>query len=581
MFKRLAFITLFPCLIWASKVPYSVYFLGLDDSEALKTLKAVSDLTTLRSRPPTSLNALRYRADSDIPDLIKVLHAYGYYEATIDIRLEEYDNEAHVYVLIQPGPVYTLGEFSVELKPSACIPITPELVGLRIGKPALAKEIIDAEQKLLSELAECGYPLAKIEKREMTADGETKKVLVRLEVETGTLCRFGPLSIEGLAAVRPAFIENNKEWKESRPYVSSQVEATQKSLLDSGLFSSALITHGEAPNAQGELPMHLEVNESKHRSVNAGVSYQTFFGFGATFGWEDRNIQGLGRKLSLRGDVTKRTHAGLATFLVPDAFRPDQDYVAAAQAMYESIFAYHQRSYSATNRLEWRIGTRYRVSMGVKFERIIVGESADNGTFTLGEGPIYFRWSSAEDLLNPVRGQTLEYKIIPSMNFSEINRYYVYQSMAYATYFPLTSSDTAVFAQQILLESIWSRTLAAVPVPKRVLGGSDQELRGYRYRSVSALKDGKPEGGRSGIFYTAEMRLRLSRTLGFVPFFDMGNVEKTTLPKGTEKWYKSVGLGVRYFTFLGPLRFDIAFPLDRRKGIDPFYRVLISIGQTF
>ncbi len=66
MLKRLLFLSLLPIAVWAAKVPYSVYFLGLDDKEALKTIKAVSDLTTLRSRPPTSLNALRYRADSVI-----------------------------------------------------------------------------------------------------------------------------------------------------------------------------------------------------------------------------------------------------------------------------------------------------------------------------------------------------------------------------------------------------------------------------------------------------------------------------------------------------------------------------------
>ncbi|MBS0616447.1 MAG: BamA/TamA family outer membrane protein [Verrucomicrobia bacterium] len=580
MWKKLFFLSLVPVALWAANVPYSVYFLGLDDKEALKTLKAVSDLTTLRSRPPTSLNALRYRADSDTADLLKVLHSYGYYEATIDIRLEEYDDETRVYVLIQPGPMYTLGEFSVQ-QSTDCAPITAENVGLRLGKQALAKEILNAEQKTLTLLANCGYPLAKIDKREMIADGDTKQLLVRLSVEAGPLCRFGPLSIQGLAQVEPKYIQNNQEWKEGDTYAASKVETTQKSLLESGLFSSALITHAEKPDSKGELPMRLEVSESKHRSIHAGISYQTFFGPGLTFGWENRNIQGMGRKLSLRADVTKRTHAGNVTFLVPDAFRPNQDYVAAAQAMYESIFPYHQRSYSVTNRLEWKIGTEYRVSMGLKLERIIVGDSADNGTFTLGEGPIYFRWSSADDLLNPTRGQTIEYKIVPSINFADINRYYVYQSAAYATYWGLHKSDGLVLAHQILLESIYSQNLGAIPMPKRVLGGSDQELRGYRYRSVSPFEGDKPEGGRCGLFYTAEMRLRFSKSLGFVPFFDIGNVEKTILPKGNEKWFKSAGLGVRYFTFLGPLRFDIAFPLNRRKGIDPYYRVLVSIGQTF
>jgi translocation and assembly module TamA len=121
-----------------------------------------------------------------------------------------------------------------------------------------------------------------------------------------------------------------------------------------------------------------------------------------------------------------------------------------------------------------------------------------------------------------------------------------------------------------------------VPVPKRVLGGTDQELRGYRYKTVSPLGEHHlPKGGQSGIFYTFETRFRVSKSIGLVPFFDIGSVYMTRIPNFRGKWYKSVGLGLRYFTFLGPLRFDIAFPLDRRDGIDPRYRVLVSLGQTF
>ncbi len=40
------------------------------------------------------------------------------------------------------------------------------------------------------------------------------------------------------------------------------------------------------------------------------------------------------------------------------------------------------------------------------------------------------------------------------------------------------------------------------------------------------------------------------------------------------------GLGVRYYPGFGPIRFDIATPIDRRDGEDPV-QVYISIGQAF
>jgi translocation and assembly module TamA len=569
---------LIPVALCAAQIDYSVQFIGVQDRDTIKSLKSASDLVTLRDRPPASINALRYRADSDIPELIKVLHAQGYYEATVNIRIEEMDGgDTAVFILIQPGPIYTIEECSVHLHPDAC-PMQPDL---KIDAPALAKDVLEAEQKILNQLSDCGFPLAKVENREMVADGKTKTMRILWNVATGPYCRFGPTDIRGVVATQPGFIQHKIAWKEGDPYASSLVETTQKNLLDTGLFSSVLITHDLEPNGQDELGMKVELNENKHRSINIGASYQTFFGPGLTFGWEDRNVSGLGRKLALQGDVTRKTHSGVATFWVPDFFRVDQDYVAQAQAVYESIFAYADRSYSITNRVERRIGTKYRVSLGLKLERMIVGDSASNGTFSLLEIPLYFRWSSANHLLNPTQGATLEYKLIPSGNFSQPDRYYLYQYVGYSFYWPMTKSDFFVIAQQIVMENILGSSLSAIPLPRRVLGGTEQNLRGYRYRSVSALDGHKPIGGKSGLFYTFETRFHVTKSIGLVPFFDFGNVYETTVPHARGKWFKSAGLGLRYFTFLGPLRFDIAFPLDRRKGIDPRYRVLVSIGQTF
>jgi translocation and assembly module TamA len=145
----------------------------------------------------------------------------------------------------------------------------------------------------------------------------------------------------------------------------------------------------------------------------------------------------------------------------------------------------------------------------------------------------------------------------------------------------LTHDHRIVLAQHLTFGSILSEGLNDVPVSKRFFGGSEEDLRGYRYQSVSALRHHKPIGGRSAFYYTIESRFRVSRTIGLVPFFDLGRVYSNPFPTFGGKWFKSVGLGLRYFSFLGPFRFDLAFPLDRRKILDPHYKILVSIGQTF
>lgn len=577
--RRSIFLTLFliPIFLCAeAPIDYKVHFVGLDDPDALKTVKGAAFLTTLKKKKPISINALRFRAESDIPDILKSLHAHGYYDATADVQVVSEGEEVDVFVMIQPGPCYTITSFKVTGFPLAETP--PETFGISLNSRMNAIQVLNAEQKILTLLSDYGYPLAKILDRQMIADYNTKTISIEFSVEPGELCEFGSLSFAGAPHVKRKLFKNKISWKEGATYDDRLVETTQKKLLDTGLFSSILITH-EGTNKK--LPMRIEATETKHKNINVGASYQTFFGPGLTFGWENRNVSRLGRTLSFKGDVTRETHSGTVLFFVPDWWKVDQDYVLQAQALQESLFAYHERSYHLTNRIERRIDTKYRVSVGLKVERLFVTDSVDNGMFTLVEAPLYFRFSSANDLLDPTKGATLELKTIPSVNFSHLQKYYLFSSLSYAFYIPVGSTNLFTLAQHVVVDWILSAHLGAVPVPKRILGGSDDNLRGYHFQTVSPLHGHKLIGGRFGLFYTIEGRFRASRTIGIVPFMDLGYVELPSFPKWNQKMYKSAGIGLRYFTFLGPIRLDVAFPIDRRKHIDSKYRFLISIGQTF
>lgn len=571
-----------------SIISYKLEYIGIDDPEILKTIKATTHLNTLKKNAPESIYALKYRADSDVQEILKVLHGHGYYEASVEIKIQEDQIHPLVIVYADLGPVYRVSSFTISLfqESKNCKLSYPNLssssLGIDIGAPISAQKVLNAELKALYQLSLYGYPLAKIEDRSIIADGETKKVSIHLDINTGPTSYFGPLQIKGHSSIKSLYIEQKLEWKENSPYSAQDVENTQKGLMDSGLFSSVLISHQDIPSPDGKLPMEIEVSESKHRSVYGGVSYQTYYGPGVTFGWEHRNLNGMGRHLSLRGDVTKRSHSGIATYLVPNFCKIGQDYVWEAEAMYLNILPYSERSYTLTNRFEKKITKATRVAFGVLGERLFVHSSVLNGEYWLLEVPIFAAFNKSNNLLNPTKGFNIEYKTTPSISVSLRKKAYVVNQFSFAHYIPITSSQFLVIAQQISGGFFFSGNERTIPVPKRFFGGSEEELRGYAYYSVSPLtKEGKPIGGRSALYYTFETRFRFTKTLGLVPFFDMGNVsnEKFLAVKG--KWLKSTGIGVRYFSFVGPFRLDIGFPLNPRKGIDKNYRVLVSIGQTF
>lgn len=581
---RLFLVALAPAILCA--IPYEVNFVGLDDERALNSIRDAADLITLQERPPASVNGIRYRIAGDIPDMLKVLRAYGYYDATITSESSIENETAQVTIFIHSGPQYTLrsysvfhGDCSVPAEIPCCAPLTPELLGLKVGAPAISVSIVNAELNLLNELSRCGYPLASIEKRRVIVDMEEKNVEAAACIDEGPLSKFGPMSIFGLKSVQPRFVLERIAWQEGNIYTADDVEHTQKRLLNSDLFSSVLISHDGQLDENGGLPMKMRLSEAKHAQVSLGAFYATVDGPGGIFTWTHRNLRGLGESVSLNAEFSKRYLAGTLIYKKPDFWVEDQTLRAMGQIERQNITAFIAFIYRFGSYLDRKIDNRRNFSFGLEMQHINVADSANNGRYNLIDLPIFARYNAADDLLNPTKGYSIVYQPQFFQSLDHGNQHFIKQRLTTTFYLPL-KGKWFVFAGRVQVGSIAGARQRNIPLPILFLGGSEDDLRGYRYLTVSPLNDhNKPFGGRSALFLSIEPRFRFGN-LGIVPFADFGTVAFSELPTVNTKWFKSIGLGLRYFAFFGPLRLDVGFPLDRRS-IDPAFRIYASIGQTF
>ncbi|MGL4199045.1 MAG: BamA/TamA family outer membrane protein, partial [Allorhizobium sp.] len=76
-----------------------------------------------------------------------------------------------------------------------------------------------------------------------------------------------------------------------------------------------------------------------------------------------------------------------------------------------------------------------------------------------------------------------------------------------------------------------------------------------------------------------EARINVTDTIGIVPFFDIGTVTDNTVPDFSDI-KMGAGVGLRYMTPFGPLRLDVAVPLDPYDG-GSRYAIYAGIGQSF
>lgn len=583
--KRLAFVLFSPLLL--SALSYDVQFFGVDESDCLKALKNASDLVNLKDRPPASMNGLRYRAEADLPVLLKTLRAFAYYDASISYEIEPNSNPVRVKVLVHTGPPFKIASYQIfhgDCKEQAliagCCPLTPAQLGLSEEMPARSVYIVNAELQVLSELSRCGYPLAYVDKRKVEVDLATREVHAAVCIQEGPYAKFGPSLLFGLTDIHPRFIERRIAWKEGEPYDSDLLEETQRRIMKTDLFSSVYISHAEELDERGELPMQIRFTESKHRQLSLGAYYATADGPGISFAWIHRNLRGMGEVLGIEGDVSKRYLAGRLSYKKPDFLVPDQIYRASLNLSREKIHPYLAFIYGFANYIDKTIDAKRFFTVGFEAEHITISESATNGTYALVGLPFMSKYDTSNNALDPTLGYTLVYQAIAYQSVLHADQRFVKQRFTTTFYIPMTEKKRVVLALRAQVGSIAGAKRKNVPLTKLFLGGSEDDLRGYRYLSVSPLnKKGQSLGGRSAVFATAELRLRFGK-FGVVPFADFGTVTSGEIPQLDAKWYKSVGVGARYFAFFGPLRLDVGFPLDRRK-VDPAYRFYASVGQAF
>ena len=143
------------------------------------------------------------------------------------------------------------------------------------------------------------------------------------------------------------------------------------------------------------------------------------------------------------------------------------------------------------------------------------------------------------------------------------------------------NSDRFILAAFTNIGSISGTNLDSLPRDLRLYEGGGGSVRGYGFQRAGPLDaDGNPIGGISSLDLGLELRTKINDTIGFVTFFEGGTVYNTVLPDLGERIYWGTGVGLRYFSPLGPLRFDIATPIDRRPS-DGIIQIYISLGQAF
>jgi translocation and assembly module TamA len=565
---------------------YRTKFTGIDDKPLRKLLESASQLVSLEGQPPLTLVALERRVRADLDRMQKVLRSEGYYDARVVYRMESEEKPVRVTVEVVTGARYKLKRFVVTYSGpgsgDAELPRDAHRLGATPGQPARAEVVADARQRLLEILADTGHPLAKVVDQSAVVDHADDSLSVALEIVPGEQARFGQLEIVGATSVEADYIEGFIPWREGEIFDRSKLNEARRRLLGTGLFAVVAFERPNALDADGKLPVTVRVEERKHRSVGLAGRWSTDQGFAVEASWEHRNLFGRQELLSLSGELGETKQEFVAAFKKPHFLRRDQDLLANGAVAHEDTDAFNGPLTRYFVGLQRKITENWKIVAGIPIEFSNLSDLQGARKFSLFGLEIRGERDTSNDRLDPNAGSRLRLSLKPYYGTGENRVNFLTGRLGLTGYHAVDDEELYTLAARTRFGSIVGESTASLPANKRFYAGGGSSIRGYRFQSVGPLGTANtPLGGRSLFEVSAELRAKVTDTIGGVIFIDGGNVYDDELPDLSTDLQWAIGFGGRYFTTFGPIRLDFGFPINPRDGVDDFMQFYISIGQAF
>jgi translocation and assembly module TamA len=341
------------------------------------------------------------------------------------------------------------------------------------------------------------------------------------------------------------------------------------------------ITEGSAIDEQSRISMAIEITERKHKSVSVGVKYLTDEGPGAKISWENRNLFHHGEKLSTYLELSNYTTASETGFRKLGFLNDDQSLRLSLRVANYHPEAYKSKSIISSGFIDRDLTKILRAGVGLTVKSSKIDQLGSVEYYNLLSLPLYFEMDKRDDLLDPVIGDRLSLQLTPYYQTSGASNTFGKVLVSYKRYIRISRKPLISVAANLTVSVIRGAAREDIPADERLYAGGGGSIRGYAYQSVGPLSNGVPVGGKSLFESSMELRLKLSERFGLVAFIDGGNAYIEDIFSSGEPLLWGTGLGLRYYTPVGPFRLDVGMPLNRRKGIDDSYQIYLSLGQAF
>lgn len=579
--------------------------------------------------------------DDDLKRLWSLYRRHGYEAVRIMDARTRFDRERgkiFVTIVVEEGPQTIVRT----VERSGVAPIAKSLpeFSVRVGDPLDADKVGSDRQALLTAFAGAGYTYAEVTTHVTTTPaGTTEAAAVRFDAKPHEQQRVGTIIVQNNIDTHAEVITRELPFRTGDPLDPRALLRGQSSIFKLGLFRSVTVrpleeklqpppaagphpAEGEplgsepwipassGPSAEGgapagppeaepdQHPVMASVSEKPPGTLQWGAGYNTRDGFRGFVEVSDDNLQGLGRRVSLRGECTLQPgdfipneYLGNLGFREPHldgtkwTFRSN----LIAQRSTVSVNEFSFERLALVPALERTIIPGLQAGADLELEEanifdlapdVIAFNPRDQGhlrTFSLGPFAVY---DGRDDAFVPRRGlfDSLRMRLAPGPLGSDIP---FFKLLAQHTqYVPLDDDMTFVYAGRTGWAVPFNHN-DIIPIRERFFLGGRTTVRGFSENQIGPKGTlHNPLGGDLVIALNTELRFPLVYGFGGVVFVDGGGVYLQDQSVSLHDFRRSTGLGLRYITPVGPVSLDYGFKLDRRAD-ESLGEVHFSIGTIF
>lgn len=421
------------------------------------------------------------------------------------------------------------------------------------------------KKKVQSLATRKGYFQGRFVKNELGVSASRREAYWRLAYDSGRRWRFGEVTFTG-SQIDDELLQNIVPFEPGEPYSAPQLAKLNERLADSGWFNSAVVAPNfrEADRENAVVPMAGNVTPRSANIVEVGIGYSTDVGPRFRGDWEKPWVNERGHSLTFATELSAKEQEADASYKIPVADNPLQEYWLGQWGLKRTDLNDTQSTQTtlAGTRF-WKMEDGWQRSAGLHWMLDNFTQGETSATTMVVYPSIGLSRTRSRGGAMPTWGDSQRYSVdVAHRTWGSDVNFWSFNAQGVLI---RTLQARHRFVGRYAFGWISSADFDEVPPDLRFFAGGDRSIRGYDYKSISPRDDsGELRGAKRMVTASLEYQYNVTGPWWAAIFVDSGEAVDSLSPDALKT---GAGVGIRWQSPVGPVKFDIARPVD-----DPDHR---------